>query len=142
MFRTAVSVYLMVVTLAGPWLCCCTTARAAALFSRPAAGGPAAPAEPRHALTKQYVELLATEGVRLEFTPDGVGALADVASEVNRTTQNIGARRLHTILERVVEEVSFAGPDLAEKRVRIDGGYVRERLGEILRKEDLSRFIL
>src|SRR6266404_2035736 len=98
--------------------------------------------EPKHALTKQYAELLGTEGVELEFTPDGIEALAEIAFEVNRTTQNIGARRLHTILERVVEEVSFAGPDLAEKRVRIDGGYVRERLGEILRKEDLSRFIL
>jgi ATP-dependent HslUV protease ATP-binding subunit HslU len=98
--------------------------------------------EPKHALTKQYAELLATEGVTLEFTPDGIEAVADIAFEVNRTTQNIGARRLHTILERVVEEVSFAGPDLPAKHVRIDGAYVRERLGEILQKEDLSRFIL
>jgi ATP-dependent HslUV protease ATP-binding subunit HslU len=98
--------------------------------------------EPKHALTKQYAELLATEGVQLEFTSDGIEALADIAFEVNRTTQNIGARRLHTILERVVEEISFEGPDLKKKRVRIDGAYVRGRLAEILEKEDLSKFIL
>ena len=73
--------------------------------------------EPKHALTKQYAELLATEGVELEFTPDGIEAVADIAFEVNRTHQNIGARRLHTILEKVVEEVSFEGPDLPGKRV-------------------------
>jgi ATP-dependent HslUV protease ATP-binding subunit HslU len=98
--------------------------------------------EPKHALTKQYAELLATEGVTLEYTPDGIEALADIACEVNRTTQNIGARRLHTILERVVEDVSFEGSDLADKRVVIDGGYVRGRLQEIMQKEDLSKFIL
>ncbi len=98
--------------------------------------------EPKHSLTTQYAELLATEGVTLEFTPDGVEALADVAHEVNRTTQNIGARRLHTVLERVVEDVSFQGPDLADKHVRIDAAYVRGRLEAILQKEDLSRFIL
>src|SRR5213075_2539319 len=76
--------------------------------------------EPKHSLTKQYAELLATEGVTLEFSRDGIEALADIGFEVNRTTQNIGARRLHTILERVVEEVSFDGPDLPNKRVRID----------------------
>jgi ATP-dependent HslUV protease ATP-binding subunit HslU len=98
--------------------------------------------EPKHALTKQYAELLQTEGVELEFSQDGIETLADIACEVNRTMQNIGARRLHTILERVVEEVSFEGPDLKDKKVRIDGPYVRARLGEILQKEDLSRFIL
>jgi ATP-dependent HslUV protease ATP-binding subunit HslU len=98
--------------------------------------------EPKHALTKQYAELLATEGVRLEFTSDSVEALADIAYEVNRTAQNIGARRLHTILERVVEEVSFTGPDLQDKHVVIDGPYVRQRLNTILEKEDLSKFIL
>jgi ATP-dependent HslUV protease ATP-binding subunit HslU len=98
--------------------------------------------EPKHALTKQYAELLATEGVTIEFTRDGIEALADVAFEVNRTTQNIGARRLHTILERVVEEVSFEAPDLPEKRVVIDGAYVRGRLTTILETEDLSKFIL
>ncbi len=98
--------------------------------------------EPKHSLTKQYAELLATEGVTLEFTPDGLDALADIAFEVNRTAQNIGARRLHTILERVVEEVSYDGPDLENKRVVIDAGYVRGRLTEVLQKEDLSKFIL
>ena len=98
--------------------------------------------EPKHSLTKQYAELLATEGVTLGFTPDGVEAIADTAFEVNRTTQNIGARRLHTILERVVEEISFEGSDLESKTVTIDGPYVRGRLNEILEKEDLSKFIL
>ena len=98
--------------------------------------------EPKHALTKQYSELLRTEGVDLEFTPDGVEALADLAFEVNRTTQNIGARRLHTILERVVEDVSFHGPDLTEKRVVIDGKLVHDKIGAITQKEDLSKYIL
>jgi ATP-dependent HslUV protease ATP-binding subunit HslU len=98
--------------------------------------------EPKHSLTKQYAALLDSEGVTLEFTKDGVEALADIACEVNSTTQNIGARRLHTILERVVEDVSFDGPDLKDKHVRIDGVYVRQRLQDILQKEDLTRFIL
>jgi ATP-dependent HslUV protease ATP-binding subunit HslU len=98
--------------------------------------------EPKHSLTKQYAGLLATEGVTLEFTADGIEAVADLAFEVNRTAQNIGARRLHTILERVVEEVSYDGPDRADKHVRIDGAYVRDRLNEVLQKEDLSKFIL
>jgi ATP-dependent HslUV protease ATP-binding subunit HslU len=98
--------------------------------------------EPKHALTKQYSELMATEGVTLEFTPDGVEALADVAFEVNRTTQNIGARRLHTILERVVEEVSYDSPDATAKHVVIDGAYVRRRLNDVMQNEDLSKFIL
>src|SRR6266404_4081847 len=98
--------------------------------------------EPKHALTKQYAELLATEGLKLEFSADGIEALADIAYEVNRTSQNIGARRLHTILERVVEEISFDGPDLENKHVVIDGPYVRDRLTAILEREDLSKFIL
>jgi ATP-dependent HslUV protease ATP-binding subunit HslU len=98
--------------------------------------------EPKHSLTRQYTELMATEGVTLEFTPDGIDAIADIAFEVNRTSQNIGARRLHTILERVVEEVSFDGPDRHDKHLKIDAGYVRGKLSEILKKEDLSKFIL
>ncbi len=98
--------------------------------------------EPKHALTKQYSELMATEGVTLEFTADGIEAIADIAFEVNQTTQNIGARRLHTILERVVEEISYEGPDLKGKRVVIDGPKVRSRLDDVLHKEDLSKFIL
>lgn len=98
--------------------------------------------EPKHALTKQYAELLATEGIQLEFTRDGIEALADTAFEVNRTAQNIGARRLHTILERVVEEISYDAPELPSKRVVIDAAYVRGRLAEVLEKEDLAKFIL
>jgi ATP-dependent HslUV protease ATP-binding subunit HslU len=98
--------------------------------------------EPKHSLTKQYAGLMATEGVTLEFTRDGIEALADIAYEVNSTMQNIGARRLHTILERVVEDISFDGPDRRDKHVRIDGPYVRQHLTEILQKEDLTRFIL
>ncbi len=98
--------------------------------------------EPKHSLTKQYAELLATEGVTLEFTADGVEALADIAFEVNRTAQNIGARRLHTILERVVEPISFEGPDRKDKHVRIDARYVRGQLADIMEKEDLTKFIL
>jgi ATP-dependent HslUV protease ATP-binding subunit HslU len=98
--------------------------------------------EPKHALTKQYAELLKTEGVDLEFTPDGVEALADLGFELNRTAQNIGARRLHTILERVVEDVSFEGPDLANKRVVIDGKLVREKIGAITSKDDFGKYIL
>lgn len=98
--------------------------------------------EPKHALTKQYAELLATEGITLTFTPDGVNAIADVAFDLNRTAQNIGARRLHTILERVVEDVSFEGPDFAGKSVRIDAATVREKVGIIAKNEDLSKYIL
>jgi ATP-dependent HslUV protease ATP-binding subunit HslU len=98
--------------------------------------------EPKHALTKQYSQLLSTEGVSLDFTTDGLEAMADIAFEVNRTTQNIGARRLHTILERVVEELSFEGSDLEIKTHEIDGNYVRNKLGPILQKEDWSKFVL
>jgi len=98
--------------------------------------------EPKHAITKQYAELLKTEGVNIEYTPDGIEKLADIAFEVNRITQNIGARRLSTIMERVVEEVSYEGPDLQEKRVVIDRAYVEAKLGPILQQEDLTKFIL
>jgi ATP-dependent HslUV protease ATP-binding subunit HslU len=98
--------------------------------------------EPKHSLTKQYAELLATENISLSFTDDGAAELAEIAFEVNRTTQNIGARRLHTILERVVEEICFEAPELDKKKVVVDAAYVRSRLDGILEKEDLSRFIL
>ncbi len=98
--------------------------------------------EPKHSLTKQYAELLKTEGVEVEFTPDGVEAIAGLAFELNRTAQNIGARRLHTIMERVIEDISFEGPDLVEKHVVIDGKLVREKIGAITAKEDLSKYIL
>jgi ATP-dependent HslUV protease ATP-binding subunit HslU len=80
--------------------------------------------------------------VTLTFTQDGIEALADIAFDVNRMTQNIGARRLHTILERVVEEISYEGPDLPNKAIAIDANYVHGRLAEVLQKEDLSKFIL
>lgn len=98
--------------------------------------------EPKHSLTRQYIALLSTEGIELNITPEGADKLAEIAFEVNRTTQNIGARRLHTIMERVVEDVSYEGPDLAEKRVTVDAAYVEARLGGILQKEDLARYIL
>ena len=98
--------------------------------------------EPKHSLTRQYAELLRTEGVELEFTPDGVEAVADLTHELNRTVQNIGARRLHTILERVVEDVSFDGPDLTDKRVVIDGPLVRDKIGAITKRDDLGKYIL
>jgi len=98
--------------------------------------------EPRASLIRQYQALLATEGLAVEFTPDAIDAMADLAHQVNRTTQNIGARRLHTILERVVEEISFEAPDRDEKRIAIDAAYVRDRLEALVKDEDLSRFIL
>jgi ATP-dependent HslUV protease ATP-binding subunit HslU len=98
--------------------------------------------EPRASLIKQYQALLATEGVTLEFTPEAIDAMADLAHQVNRSTQNIGARRLHTILERVVEDLSFEAPDRAEKHVVIDAADVRQRLESLAKDEDLSRFIL
>ena len=97
--------------------------------------------DPENALTKQYTALLSTEGVRAEFTPDGIRELASIARRVNAETEDIGARRLHTILERVTEEISFAAPESAA-RVVIDAAYVRDRLSGILADRDLSRYIL
>ena len=98
--------------------------------------------EPKSSLTRQYTALLGTEGVKLEFTPDGITALANVAFQVNQTTINIGARRLYTILERLLEELSFEAPDMKMGAVSINAAYVQDRLGEIVQDEDLSRFIL
>ena len=98
--------------------------------------------EPKNALIKQYEALLETEGVLLRFAEDAVQAIAQVASDVNERTENIGARRLHTILERLLDEVSFAAPEMRGKEVAIDAAYVRERLQPILMNEDLSRYIL
>jgi len=98
--------------------------------------------EPRASLVKQYQALLGTEGLSLEFTSDSIDAMADIAYSVNRSTQNIGARRLHTILERVVEEISFDASDRQDKAVTIDAAYVRSRLDPLTKDEDLSRFIL
>jgi ATP-dependent HslUV protease ATP-binding subunit HslU len=98
--------------------------------------------EPHNALVKQYQALLATEGLRLEFKPDAVREIARVAFEVNRDTENIGARRLHTVLERLLDEVLFDASDLPDQVVTFDAGAVRDRLAQIAGDRDLSRYIL
>jgi ATP-dependent HslUV protease ATP-binding subunit HslU len=98
--------------------------------------------EPRNALIRQYTELLGTERVRLVFAPDAVEAIAETAMRVNAGTENIGARRLYTIMEKLLEDVSFGAPDMAGTELAIDAGYVHGRLGEITRDQDLSRYIL
>jgi ATP-dependent HslUV protease ATP-binding subunit HslU len=98
--------------------------------------------EPRNALVRQYVALLLTEGVTLEFTHDSIERIADFATLVNERTENIGARRLHTVMEKLLDEVSFDAPDLGDKRLTIDAAYVDRMLAEIAKNEDLSRYIL
>ncbi len=98
--------------------------------------------EPKNALIKQYIALLETEGVKLTFTDDSIAALAKFAVQVNEQTENIGARRLHTILERVLDEISFDAPELKKKNVKIDSAYVSKQLAEIAKNQDLSRYIL
>jgi len=98
--------------------------------------------EPKAALTKQYTALMETEGVQLSFTTDGIAEMARMAVVVNEATENIGARRLHTILEHVLEEISFDGPDLKKKKVSVDAAFVRRRLDGIVGDQDLSRYIL
>jgi ATP-dependent HslUV protease ATP-binding subunit HslU len=98
--------------------------------------------EPENALIRQYEALMATEGVSVSYTADAVDEIADVAEKVNADAENIGARRLHTVVEKVMEDISFAAPDLAEKVIRIDREYVREHLKDILENQDLRRFIL
>jgi ATP-dependent HslUV protease ATP-binding subunit HslU len=98
--------------------------------------------EPQNALVRQYVELLKTEGVTLCFRDDAVAAIAEIASTVNQRTENIGARRLYTVMEKLLEEVSFTAPDLAGQELVIDGDYVYARLAEALEDQDLSRYIL
>jgi ATP-dependent HslUV protease ATP-binding subunit HslU len=98
--------------------------------------------EPRNALVTQYVALLGTDEIDLTFTPDAVERIADFAARVNDATENIGARRLHTVMERLLDELSFDGPDLAQKVVSIDEAYVDRMLAAIVKNEDLSRYIL
>jgi ATP-dependent HslUV protease ATP-binding subunit HslU len=98
--------------------------------------------EPENALTRQYTALLATEGIALVFAPEAVAEIAQIAAEVNGRTENIGARRLHTVLERLLEEIAFDAPELAGRAIHIDVAMVRERLDPILQNQDLSRFIL
>src|SRR6202142_4503034 len=98
--------------------------------------------EPKNALIKQYIALLDTEGLKLSFSDDAIAAIARFAATVNQHTENIGARRLHTILEKVLEEISFEAPELKKKNVKIDAAYVQKQLANIVKDQDLSRYIL
>ena len=98
--------------------------------------------EPRSSLVTQYVALMATEGVELTFADDAIDLMAEFAAIVNERTENIGARRLHTVMERLLDEISFEGPELAEKSITIDAAYVRRMLSDIVKNQDLSRYIL
>jgi len=98
--------------------------------------------EPEHSLVKQYAALMATEQVTLTFTDDAVEALAELASDINDRVENIGARRLHTVLERLLEEISFTATDKAGETIVVDAAYVNERVAPLAQKGDLSRFIL
>jgi ATP-dependent HslUV protease ATP-binding subunit HslU len=98
--------------------------------------------EPKACLIKQYVALMQTEGVDLDFTPDSIEAIADIAVEVNTNVENIGARRLSTVMERILDEISFDAGDKAGERIVIDADYVREHIGELAKNADLSKFIL
>ncbi len=98
--------------------------------------------EPKNSLVRQYVALLETEGINLEITDDAIDAIASFAFTVNETTENIGARRLHTVMETLLEDISFEGPDLEEKQVCVNRGYVEDHLAGIVKDQDLSRYIL
>lgn len=98
--------------------------------------------EPQNALIKQYTALLQTEGIEVNFTPDAIDEIASIAALVNDRAQNIGARRLHTIMEKLIEDISFESPEGGEKKINIDADYVRNKLSDIVKDEDLSRYIL
>src|SRR6202051_424054 len=98
--------------------------------------------EPKNALAKQYVALMDTEGIKLTLTDDALEEVARFAAQVNESAENIGARRLHTIMEKLLEEISFDAPDLKKKNVKVDGAYVRKQLADIVKDQDLSRYIL
>jgi ATP-dependent HslUV protease ATP-binding subunit HslU len=98
--------------------------------------------EPKNALAKQYTALLETEGIKLNLTDDALLEVAKFAAQVNESSENIGARRLHTIMEKLLEEISFEGPDLRKKNVKVDAAYVRKQLADIVKDQDLSRYIL
>lgn len=98
--------------------------------------------EPEASLVKQYIALLKTEGVELEFTDDAIDEIADIAVDLNSTIENIGARRLQTVMERVLDDISFTAPDLTEEDVKVDAKYVKKHLGELSKDIDLSRYIL
>jgi ATP-dependent HslUV protease ATP-binding subunit HslU len=98
--------------------------------------------EPKNALAKQYVALMDTEGIKLTLTDEALEEVARFAAQVNESSENIGARRLHTIMEKLLEEISFEGPDLKKKTIRVDAAYVRKQLADIVKDQDLSRYIL
>jgi ATP-dependent HslUV protease ATP-binding subunit HslU len=98
--------------------------------------------EPTNALTRQYAALLATEGITIEWTPDAIRELAQIAADVNRKTHDIGARRLHTVLERLLDDLLYNAPDIGAQTIPITPQYVRERLGALVADEDLTRYIL
>jgi ATP-dependent HslUV protease ATP-binding subunit HslU len=98
--------------------------------------------EPKNALTTQYIALLGTEGLQLEFSEDAIRSIAHYAAVVNEKTENIGARRLHTILERVLDEVSFDASEMAGQKVAVDAAYIDRVLASIIKDEDLSRYVL
>lgn len=98
--------------------------------------------EPKNALLKQYTSLLKTEGVEIDFRPDAVEEMATIAAQINTSMQDIGARRLHTVVEKVLDEISFTAPEIAPARIPIDAKYVRDRLKDILQDEDLKKYIL
>ena len=98
--------------------------------------------EPRNALTKQYVSLLETEGVKIVFTDDAIDRMSFLAEEVNAKSENIGARRLHTIMEKVLEEISFDADEHSGETITIDEAYVNRRLSDVVQDQDLSRYIL
>src|SRR5256885_3754998 len=97
--------------------------------------------EPEASLIKQYIALMETEGVTLQFTPDSISAIADIAAQVNASVENIGARRLHTVMERIVDEISFTATDRAGETIAIDAAYVHVRVDGLAKDQDLSRFI-
>jgi ATP-dependent HslUV protease ATP-binding subunit HslU len=98
--------------------------------------------EPKNALVRQYTALLGTEGVQLQFTEDAIGRIADFATLVNERTENIGARRLHTVMEKLLDQISFDAPEIGNQHITIDAAYVDRMLSDIARNEDLSRYIL
>ena len=98
--------------------------------------------EPNNALVKQYTEMMATEGLKLSFTEEAIASIAEVATVVNERTENIGARRLYTIMEKLLDDISFDAPDMQKKEIIIDAKYVEEKLNDIIEDEDLSRYIL
>jgi ATP-dependent HslUV protease ATP-binding subunit HslU len=98
--------------------------------------------EPENSLVRQYVALMETEGIQLDFADDAIAEIAKIAAQVNAQQENIGARRLHTVMEKLLEDLSFTAPERVERQVSVDATFVREALAEVLESQDLSRYIL